>query len=262
MRGAIRIALQICLLAIFLHFFGLPAVKKFFRREVMLVKTTKGTKGLPAPSISVGLPSFGHPDKCSDSNDSIETCIRENTYNRSQTVNDVLLGFTKRESLREVFNEDYAGATRYYTFNLNSTIGTDGSEDQIFLLLFPDFVYTIFIHDPDYFLYSHNPVALPTIMTQFDTRTTLSQYYRLDLTEVHELNLPEDPCHPDPGYNFYTCVQKNTAKKVPQKFWKSNRLMKLFYRLGVEPSGTIQAKRTYLLAVMENNIGGKFAFRV
>ena len=35
MRGAIRIALQALLLAIFLHFFGLPAVKKFFRKEVI-----------------------------------------------------------------------------------------------------------------------------------------------------------------------------------------------------------------------------------
>ena len=61
MRGAIRIALQIFLLAMFLHFFGVPAVKKYFKREVMVVKTTKDTKGLPAPSISVSLPSFGHP---------------------------------------------------------------------------------------------------------------------------------------------------------------------------------------------------------
>ena len=214
MRGAIRIALQICLLAIFLHFFGLPAVKKFFRREVILVKTTKATKGLPAPSISVGLPAFGHPDKCSDSDGSIETCIRENTYNRSQTFSDVLMGFTKQKSLSEVFSEDYTGATRYFTFKLSSTIGTDGSQDQIYLLLFPNFVYTIFIHDPDYFLYSSNPVALPTIMTQFDTRTTLSQYYRLDLTEVHELDLHEDPCDTDMKTGFHTCIRRSISDQV------------------------------------------------
>ena len=222
MRGAIRFALQICLLAIFLHFFGLPAVRKFFKREVMVVKTTKDTQGLPAPSISVCLPSFGHPlpDKCFDSIDSIEECVRENTYNRSQTVSDILLGFTKRKSFSgasEVFNEDYTGATKYYTLKLNSTIGTDGSKDQIFLLLHRNFVYTIFIHDPDYFLFSNNPVALPTLLTQFDTRTTLSQYYRLDLTEVHELHLPEDPCDTDMKIGFHTCVRRSISDQVGSK---------------------------------------------
>ena len=198
----------------------------------MLVKTTKGTKGLPAPSISVCLPTFGRPDKCSGSNDSIETCIRQNTYNRSQTLKDVFLGFNKRQSfsgVKEVFTEDYAGAARYYTFNLNSTIGTDGSEDQVFLLLFPNFVYTIFIHDPDYFLYSNNPVALPTIMTQFDTRTTLSQYYRLDLTEVHELNLPEDPCDTGMKTGFHTCVRRSISDQVrPLSGLKSLLALRLF----------------------------------
>ena len=229
MRGAIRIALQILLLAIFLYFFGVPAVRKFFRQDVMVVKTTKDTKGLPAPAISVSLPSFGHPlpDKCFESIDSIEECVRENTYNRSQTVSDVLLGFIKKESFSgacNVFNEDYTGAARFHTFNLNSTIGTDGSEDQIFLVLYPDFVYTIFIHDPDYFLYSSNPVALPTIMTQFDTRTTLSQYYRLDLTEVHELNLPEDPCNANIKTGFHTCVRRSISDQVRSKVLFALRL--------------------------------------
>ena len=203
----------------------------------MLVKTTKATKGLPAPSISVCLPYFGHHhhEECSGSNDLIETCIRENTYNRSQTVSDVLLGFTKQESfsgVRGAFTEDYAGAARYYTFNLNSTIGTDGSKDQIFLLLFPNFVYTIFIHDPDYFLYSNNPVALPTIMTQFDTRTTLSQYYRLDLTEVHELDLPEDPCDADMKTGFHTSVRRSISDQVGLKSLITLRLFQVGCRLG------------------------------
>ena len=158
------------------------------------------------------------PDKCSQPDDPIiESCIRENTFNRSQTVNDVLLGFNKRESIsgvRDVFTEDFTGTTRHYTFQLNSTIGTDGNEDQLFLVLFPNFVYSIFIHDPDYFLYSTNPVALPTLMTQFDARTALSQYYRLDLTEVHELNHPEDPCDTDTKKGFNRCISRSVSAQV------------------------------------------------
>ena len=35
--------------------------------------------------------------------------------------------------------------------------------------------------------------------------------------KVEELDLPEDPCNPDPGYSFYACVQKNTIKTVLEK---------------------------------------------
>ena len=38
-----RLLLQILLLAAFLHFFGLPAVEKYDRKEVMVVETTKDT---------------------------------------------------------------------------------------------------------------------------------------------------------------------------------------------------------------------------
>ena len=116
--------------------------------------------------------------------------------------------------MRDVFTEDFTGTTRHYTFQLNSTIETDGNDDQLFLVLFPNFVYSIFIHDPDYFLYSTNPVALPTLMTQFDTRTALSQYYRLDLTEVHELNHPEDPCDTDTKKGFNRCISRSVSAQV------------------------------------------------
>ena len=120
--------------------------------------------------------------------------------------------------VKNVFKEDYIGTTRHYTFKLNLTIGTDGSQDQLFLVLFPKHVYTIFIFDPEYYLYSTNPVALPTIMTQFDTRTTLSQYYRLDMTEVNELNLPEDPCDAEADTNFHSCIRRSVSDQVRDAF--------------------------------------------
>ena len=217
MREAVRLALQALLLAIFLHFFGIPAVRKFNRNEVMMVKTSKFTNGIRAPAISVTLPPFGNPYRCFDLTDSVEECIKANTYNQSQTLNDVILGFIRQKSfsgVKNVFMEDYIGTTRLNTFKLNLTIGTDGSQDQLFLVLFPKHVYTIFIFDPKYYLYSTNPVALPTIMTQFDTRTTLSQYYRLDMTEVNELNIPEDPCDAEPETNFHSCIRRSVSEQV------------------------------------------------
>ena len=217
MREAVRLALQTLLLAIFLHFFGIPAVRKFKRNEVMVVKGSKLTNGIPAPAISVSLPSSGKQLQCFDFEESVEECIKANTYNQSQTLSDVIMGFTRRKSfsgVKDVFKEDYIGANRLFTFKLNSTMGTDGNQDQLFLVLFPDFVYTIYIFDPEYYLFSTNPVALPTLMTQFDTRTTLSQYYRLDMTEVNELNIPEDPCDAEPETNFHSCIRRSVSEQV------------------------------------------------
>ena len=217
MREAVRLALQILLLAIFLHFFGIPAVRKFNRNEVMVVKGSKLTNGIPAPAISVSLPTLGNKYQCFNLEESVEECIKANTYNQSETLSDVILGFTRQKSfsgVKNVFTEDYIGTTRHYTFKLNLTIGTDGSQDQLFLVLFPEHVYTIFIFDPEYYLYSTNPVALPTIMTQFDTRTTHSQYYRLDMTEVNELNIPEDPCDAEADTNFHSCIRRSVSDQV------------------------------------------------
>ena len=217
MREAVRLALQTLLLAIFLHFFGIPAVRKFNRNEVMVVKGSKLTNGIPAPAISVSLPTLGNKYQCFNLEGSVEECIKANTYNQSQTLSDVIMGFTRRKSfsgVKDVFTEDFIGANRLFTFKLNSAMGTDGNQDQLFLVLFPDFVYTIYIFDPEYYLYSTNPVALPTLMTQFDTRTTHSQYYRLDMTEVNELNIPEDPCDAEADTNFHSCIRRSVSDQV------------------------------------------------
>ena len=70
-----------------------------------------------------------------------------------------------RESIGEkndFYTHDYTASLtgRQYSFDLPSTIGTNGNDEQLFLFLLPDPVYTIFLHDPDYFIYNTNPVAL------------------------------------------------------------------------------------------------------
>ena len=51
-RG-IKIVLQIFLLITFLVFFGVPAIKKYQRREVMVVETSKDRDGIQLPSITI-----------------------------------------------------------------------------------------------------------------------------------------------------------------------------------------------------------------
>ena len=56
-----RLLLQILLVTTFLNFFGLPAIKKYQRKEVMVVETSKDTDGIPLPAITL-LFAFNAPE--------------------------------------------------------------------------------------------------------------------------------------------------------------------------------------------------------
>ena len=84
------------------------------------------------------------------------------------------------------------------------------------------------------------------------------------ISKVQELNLPEDPCNPDPDYNFFTCVQKNTTEKVRDySEEKLNNIYTVFEtvshnistRLGVELSGITGVIQVCPFVVLDNSTG-------
>ena len=72
-----------------------------------------------------------------------------------------------QENIREDFTFDSAG--RYYTLDLPLKLGPDDPEDQLFLELYRNLTYFVLIHDPEYFLFNVNPIALPTATQKFKT---------------------------------------------------------------------------------------------
>ena len=38
--------------------------------------------------------------------------------------------------------------------------------------------------------------------------------YPITLTEVEELNVPEDPCNEDPEYNYRECIKESFSRRV------------------------------------------------
>ena len=94
----IRLLLQILLLAIFLHFFGLPAIEKYQKGDVMVVETSKDTDGIPLPAITIGVYDQleDRLDKfCYPLNASIPNCIERETLNISRLLKRVLLGWSR-----------------------------------------------------------------------------------------------------------------------------------------------------------------------
>ena len=102
---------------------------------------------------------------------------------------------------------------KYYTLNISKQIGQNTGKNQLFISLFHT-NYKIWIHDPNFFIINNNPSSIPFLMKLEEPSKTSSHYYRLFLTEVEELDLPEDPCNPDPSYSFQACVRRSLSSQV------------------------------------------------
>ena len=209
--------LQIILLAIFLHFFGQPAVEKFLKKDVMVVETKKDTDGIPLPAITIS--GLADPDVPCFSQNLSTRCIETNTLNLSESLEGILLGYGKKQKIsldENVVSEDFTSvwAGRQYTLELPLKIGPDYLEDQFILLLAQRIVH-IYIHDPGFFIVNSNPVGPPAERIIFDVKANASNFYQsIGLTEMEELDVPADPCNDDHSYNFNACVQTSVAKQV------------------------------------------------
>ena len=163
----------------------------------MVVHTTRDTKGIPAPTISV-FPYSKNNSAYKLSPDQIEEMyngdlpsedyLTKNTYNRSEALVDVLLGFTRHVSIlgeENVVTEEVTRPIfgRYYVFRPSFKIGTNYKSDQIFLVLSRDLNYIIHVYDPHFYLGCFNP-NLPMLREIVEHDDTVGKYYNLILTEV------------------------------------------------------------------------------
>ena len=191
-----RVLIEVVLVTAFFYFFGVPAIERFAKKGVIIVETTKDTKGIPIPAITLAVEDQITIHTCFHKNASIENCIVENTLKSSDILKSLNFGFYHNSTqqfnltdgiVREDFLHPWGG--RYYTINLPLKIGPT-SRTQLYLGLNTNLTYTIFFHDSEYFLPNANPNGLPTLMRKFRTsmERPKSWYYKLELTEVNNVH--------------------------------------------------------------------------
>ena len=216
-----RILVQVALLAVFLHFFGLPAIARFAKMDIMVVETTKQTNGIPVPAITITAPSQIKGHSCFGGNSSIDVCLERITHKQSNLLKSVVLGFRDKKEILitdEIIRSDYTYSRPgiYSTLTLPMTIGPNRLKDQLFIGLNTNLTYVVYLHDAEYFLMNENPTSTPSIHRRFTTSAekTTGWFYKLSLVEVNMLNLPKSPCVEDPNYSFLSCVRRSIASKV------------------------------------------------
>ena len=145
-------------------------------------------------------------------------CIVAATRSLAETVH-AMLGFTLKESLMapELWREDFMVPWygRTHTLVYPHHKGKDWRTDSIDLHVNTSDGLTrmIFIHDPDYFLFSDNPLSLPNNMQMLAPRPG-RLYYSIVLREHRKLNTPSSPCMEEPDYSFTTCVKEGLSRTV------------------------------------------------
>ena len=118
---------------------------------------------------------------------SLETCINQRTFGKSDILDDVLLGYSRKVSLLNsdliltYESLDVVGG-KYSTLQLARNISPNYKESMLFLLLKYGFVYKIWVHDPKYFAVTTNPAYLHFLLEILDSDKTENYYYNLLLT--------------------------------------------------------------------------------
>ena len=180
----------------------------------MTVASDTETGGFMAPSFTI-IPTHGWKEnmtfeKCLlREEDMIEECIEMYAVNQSELIHDVVFGWgSKRRSLlkRSIsFVEGLApigSRAKYFTINLGDRITPNWKKDQIFLELLHHNDFELYVHDPKFFAMTWIPLAIPALFESILVNKTANHYYPIVMAEVKELDLPQDPCNDDEGYDF------------------------------------------------------------
>ena len=175
------------LMTLFFLLFGAPAVEKYQAKQTIVVETTKDYDETDHPAFTVcGTPGWRNYDStlhhgipfeifCNLSTNAKEAidCVNKNTFNLTEMV--VAAINSEHESLEESdWQEDIStlSAGKCYTLQASSVdIGTSlGQSLTIIYTNQSQLIPATMIHDPDFFIFSTNPLAMPRIMTIHDKK--------------------------------------------------------------------------------------------
>ena len=236
LQTILKLILQLWLFGLFLHFFGQPAMKKYQEKKVLVVTSRRGTEGTQAPAVTIvvnnknmktgwkkeGWTGFVKT-LCKDANttEALVSCIENQTYDLMEITTRVTSGAAIKDYANEVidpnwiedFPHTYAGRT--YTLDLPIKIKASSSSDSILRFgLNISFSYEIYIHDRTFFYVTRNPEPGHPCIRKYVDSHELPYVYAFALTEVEELNVPDDPCNEDADYNFRKCIKESFSRNV------------------------------------------------
>ena len=228
--------MQVVLLVIALNFFGLPALKRYQDKKVVVITSRDGQSGLLAPAVTIcpsnPQTSDGFPKKVANfSSDDprigvvckgkegkdISQCVEKEAYTLSPAIistrvsGNILAG---ADELSKVWAPDFTHTQDGLCFTLNRTSNFSkipSLETALIVGFNQNTSYSVFLHDPNLFLISYNPL-MPIIYFVIEKPELVGRY--VVLTQHHNLDLPSKPCNPLLSYSLTACVKTFLSRDV------------------------------------------------
>ena len=192
---------------------------------------------LPAPDVTVcpahpqtgyGFPYLKSPPKigklCGGKEGAdIAGCVKDATYNATGAF-----PFTAQrgrlstvEELGTIWAPEFSDTKGGMCFTLESTFSMEPHGNSSIAIGFQikkkntamqNLLYTVFVHDPKYFLINYNPL-MPVKFIGITDRYKLKMR-KLVLIWHEKLDLPSKPCNPLPSYSFTACLKKSFSLEI------------------------------------------------
>ena len=226
----LQTAFFLSLSAICFFGFGLPCIKRFLANEITVNEFVEKKTSLKAPSVTI-CPQMWKPDSppvmpvghyknnCGDANDTeaFSNCVSDKTFAIGEVIVSATQGYqsnlVSNLSDPQLWTSDMTMAMvgRCYTLHYDQLLKVDQETEAIIIDLVPANYY-VFLHDPDFFLFTINPLTMPTTTVNLNVQEMKKSYLGISLELVRREKLTQ--CNPSPDYKFTNCVKQSLAKIV------------------------------------------------
>jgi hypothetical protein len=154
-------------------------------------------------------------------------CIDTNTYNLTETVETALeypAGSSNIDNATDILNSSfwindftYTDVGKCHTLNNSVFLGPSTWKfifnSNLNDYIFPLTGYKVFIHDPDFFIPSKNPVTVPAVYLHLKPSQG-TQFIYIEVVQHINFDRTEQPCEAREDYSFTACVKNSVARKV------------------------------------------------
>ena len=230
MRTILKVLAHAILLFIAFKYFGLPSWERYQDKKVVVTTSQDDRTNLPAPDVTVcparqqtgyGFPNIKSPPKIEElcrgmEGVDIASCVTNATYSVTEafpfTAQQGQL--SSQEELGNIWVPEFSDTKAGLCYNLDSNFSMDPHGNGTIAIGFQEkrTLYTVFVHDPKYFLLNYNPL-MPFKFIGITVKHKLIMR-KLVLIQHEKLDLPSKPCNPLPYYSFTACLKKSLSLEI------------------------------------------------
>ena len=214
------------LAAVFLTFFGHPSYVKFLNQDTVFTETQ--VKFDPRKPVGITIfawkkyvfhgwkDNYTFKEHCNETTDfdRVVQCINNGTFKHD----DIIDKYTKHKINNKTdvtkntpYTEDIPNMTVGKSYSINISFAEE--DDYGFIIgLKPGYNYSVFIHDPQFYILTLNPGTIPHILLYVDDKKSRSIYFTTTYQKM--MDKPKKRCESSEIYSFTACVKNSISRMI------------------------------------------------